>query len=157
MRKFVKALCATAVACTATGSFAALDPFTIPAGIGCQYPLTIQPLEEDPRTLHFTRSGMLVLSGAFGSLQYINANTGKSLTLSSKGAVFRSVDNGDGSSTNTLTGHWTLIWFPGDKPAGIGPSVIEYSGRLVYRQVGDESTLISQDGKEVRDICAALS
>jgi len=154
----VKTLGAIALACASTGSFGqALDPIPFPAGIGCSFPLTIQPLAADPRTVHVTGTGTVVTAGPFGDVQLINANTGKSVSLSSKGAPWRSVENRDGTFTNTFTGHWVIVWFPSDQPAGIGPATIEYVGRLVVRQDGDVSTLVSQQGREVRDICAALS
>jgi len=157
---------AIAVACAATGSFGqSLPPDDIyPAGSECAFNLRVQYLEPDTRKFQEKRNGTLLLTGAFGSLKFINDDTGESITLPSKGAVLRAVPNDANtpplSYTYYLTGHWVLIAFATDKPAGIGPSVIEYTGRLVLLQEGKNylnSTLISQQGRQVTDICAALT
>src|SRR5437879_1540037 len=61
----IKALGAIAVACATTGSFGqALDPFTFPAGVGCDFPLTVQPLAVGTQAIRVeadkTRTGMVV-------------------------------------------------------------------------------------------------
>jgi hypothetical protein len=146
-----------AVALTASSAaFGQLEPSTLPAGLGCTFPLVFQPLAAGHQAVRVERVGMLIIAGQFGTLQISNGNNlDNSLVLPGKGANFFSVDNGDGTQTWTFTGHWVISWFPTDTPAG--PKTIEYVGRLVVRQSGSVSTLISLNGKEVLDICAALS
>jgi hypothetical protein len=156
----VKALGAIAIACSASSSFGqSLAPVVIPQGVGCPFTLSIQQLEPDERRVHPTGTGIVVTAGPFPSVQLMNADTGKSLTLSSKGANKRTGPTSeDGSYTETYTGHWVVVWYPTDQPAGIGPAAIEYAGRLVIVQnrITGASILVSQTGKEVRDLCAAL-
>ena len=159
MRSIVRKLGAAALALSAAGTaLAQLEPFTLPAGVACDFPLTFQPLAPGHQQIRITdqqgRTGTAIFAGQFGTLQVINAATGESLTLPGKGAVNITRDNGDGTQTITLAGHWVVVWFPTDNPAG--PSTIEYVGQVVIRQAGTVSTLVSLKGKQVLDICAAL-
>jgi len=93
-----------------------------------------------------------IVTGTFNSLQFTNLSNQSSVTLPSKGANLM-VDQRTGNYI--LTGHWVLISFPEDIPPG--PSIIEYSGKLVLKPLGGGFTeIVSFNGKVVRDICALL-
>jgi hypothetical protein len=151
MNLFVRTLGAAAVCCATSAAMAQ----SLAAGVGCVFPLEFTSLAAGHQSVRLDKSNVLIFAGQFGTLQVSNPWNQESITLPGKGAVLRSVRNPDGSATNTFTGHWVVSWFPGDNPAG--PQTIEYVGRLTIRQVGEQSTLLSLDGKQVMDICAALS
>jgi hypothetical protein len=140
---------------------------TIPAGLGCEFGLIFEPLEAghqfvrlDRLVADHGRSGILIVAGQFGRLKVSNETTGESLVLPGRGANLMIVNNADGTQTLTFTGYWVISWFPTDTPAG--PSTIQYVGRLVVLNTTLQdgtvvSVLQSVSGKEVLDVCAALS
>ena len=135
-----------------------IPPFTIPAGIACEFQLTLQGLDLGHIQVRdqLGRAGMVITAGKAGALQFINDSTQANLTVPGKGAVSIRVPNGDGTDTLTLTGHWVIVWFPTDNP--VGPSTIQYLGRLVINVApGEIFTLVSLNGQQLTDICAALS
>jgi len=163
-RSFVRMLGGIVFAASATG---AVFGQGLPAGQGCEFGLIFEPLEEGHQFVRLDRleadhgrTGMLILAGQFGRLKVSNESTGESLVLPGRGANLMVVNNSDGTQTLTFTGYWVISWYPTDTPAG--PATIQYVGRLVVLNTTLQdgtvvSTLQSVSGKEVLDVCAALS
>ena len=104
------------------------------------------------------RDGNLVRTleaGRGSDVTLVNTETGASLTLKGNGAVNHTTYNPDGSWTTKLTGHYLLILWPTDFPAG--PSTTLYVGRVTYTSTPDFTfTLVKSSGTQ-RDLCAELS
>jgi len=159
-KAIINPVCALALVLGAAASPARADVF--PAGIACSF--TLETTELQPTKQQFRdaqgRTGVVLYTGQFGTLQFTNKDTGTSITLPGKGANYVATIDTKGNITGfTFTGHWVIIWYPTDI-SPVGPATIEYVGRLVVR-VGPApnfaGTLVSQEGRQVRDICAVLS
>jgi hypothetical protein len=133
-----------------------LDP-----GVACSFGLGIYVTGEFPEGREFRdKNGNLVRllqAGKGVSLTFVNMSTGARFGPIKTGGTVRSVRyNADGTSTETLTGHNLVIFFPTDVPAG--PSTVLYIGRLVYTVNSANppvSTIQSFHGSTL-DICRAL-
>jgi hypothetical protein len=66
----------------------------------------------------------------------------------------RTTANDDGTSTVVLTGHWVLILFPTDIPAG--PSTTLHVGRVVYNDDAGLFTVLEVRGRTT-DLCTILA
>jgi len=160
----VKMLGGIVIAASATGAVFGQGSTAVQ---GCEFGLIFEPLEEGHQFVRLDRleadhgrTGVLIIAGQFGRLRVSNESTGESLVLPGRGANLKIVNNSDGTQTLNLTGYWVISWFPIDTPAG--PSTIQYVGRLVVLNTTLQngtvvSTLQSVSGKEVLDVCAALS
>jgi hypothetical protein len=98
-----------------------------------------------------------LLTGTSGSVVFTNVTSGETFTLRSRGTAIRTTENGDGTNTVEVSGHFVLALFPGDVPAG--PSTTLYEGRVVYTDSLDPAgtdTLLETRGKRT-DICAELA
>jgi hypothetical protein len=135
---------------------------TLPAGLGCSFPLTYTLVGQQPVSKQWKdENGKVVrlLQAGKGTTNTLtNANTGASITLKpSGGSVSRGTLSTDGTFyTYVATGFNTLIWFPSDVPAG--PATTLYIGRVVYTVdiATGTYTLVGTSGKQT-DICALLS
>ena len=139
---------------------AAQEPSVFPAGIACEFELRVESETNPNRVFREWRDsdGNVVRTleaGRGGNVTLVNTETGASLTLKGNGAVNRTTYNPDGSWTTELTGHYVLILWPTDFPAG--PSTTLYVGRVTYTSTPDFTfTLVGSSGTQ-RDLCAELS
>ena len=139
---------------------ASQEPMVFPAGIACEFGLRVESETNPNRVVREWRDsdGNLVRTleaGRGGDVTLVNTETGASLTLKGNGAVNRTTYNPDGSWTTELTGHYVLILWPTDFPAG--PSTTLYVGRVTYTSTPDFTfTLVGSSGTQ-RDLCAELS
>ena len=139
---------------------ASQEPMVFPAGIACEFGLRVESETNPNRVVREWRDsdGNLVRTleaGRGGDVTLVNTETGASLTLKGNGAVNRTTYNPDGSWTTALTGHYVLILWPTDFPAG--PSTTLYVGRVTYTSTLDFTfTLVGSSGTQ-RDLCAELS
>jgi hypothetical protein len=139
---------------------AAQEPMVLPAGQACEFELQIESDTNPNRVFREWRDsdGKLVRTleaGQAGDVTLVNNGTGASLTLEGQGAVNHTTYNPDGSWTTSLTGHYVLIMFPTDIPAG--PSTTLYVGRVTYTSTPNGTfTLVGSSGTQ-RDLCAELS
>lgn len=139
---------------------AAQEPVVFPAGIACEFELRVESETNPNRVFREWRDsdGNVVRTleaGRGGNVTLVNTETGASLTLKGNGAVNRTTYNPDGSWTTELTGHYVLILWPTDFPAG--PSTTLYVGRVTYTSTPDFTfTLVGSSGTQ-RDLCAELS
>lgn len=136
-----------------------LGPITLPAGQGCpDFALTVSGTNSQTRTVEYRKNGNLIRtteSGLGYDLTYTNAATGKSVVYGSDFLVTDTVYHGKGLRTVTSTGHFGIIMFPTDRPAG--PSTTQYVGTVVYSATKtDRFTIISEQGQET-DVCAQLA
>ena len=160
MRRVVAVAALGSVAVIATGvePAAAAEP-DFPAGVACTFPLDVDGV--DNRKVHeFTDANgndVQLITGLAGPVTFTNADTGASLTGPAMGAVWKLVTTPDGRTTTfTATGHFVLILFPTDVPAG--PSTTYYVGRVVFTidNLTGVYTLQETRGRAT-DLCAALS
>ena len=134
-----------------------LDP-----GVACSFGVGIYVTGEFPKDREFKdKNGNLIRllqAGKGVALTFVNLSTGERFGPIKTGGTVRSVRyNADGTSTETLTGHNLVIFFPTDVPAG--PSTILYIGRLVYTVNTANppvSTIQSFHGSTL-DICRELA
>lgn len=84
-----------------------------------------------------------------------NLVAGKSISIRTDGSVTSIKVNPDKTLTYTTTGHFGLIMFPSDVPAG--PSTTQYIGRLIFTvdPVSGVFTVVSASGTSI-DVCEAL-
>jgi hypothetical protein len=100
-----------------------------------------------------------ILAGRAGSVTLTRLDskgddTEITLTVDAKGSAWNIVFNSDGSQTITTHGHLVFFIFPTDVPPG--PASTLYIGRVVFKQVGTFSEILSHTGTTT-DLCAALS
>jgi hypothetical protein len=139
---------------------AAQESTVIPAGIACEFELRVESETNPNRMFREWRDsdGNLVRTleaGRGSDVTLVNTETGESLTLKGNGAVNHTTYNPDGSWTTNLTGHYVLILWPTDIPAG--PSTTLYVGRVTYTSTPDSTfALVGSSGTQ-RDLCAELS
>ena len=165
-RRLAATLSLTALALSLTQVATAAPPtpvetpvLELPAGFGCQFPLTVSATDGMVREVKFLDEDgneVRVISVGTGiSYTYTNVTTGESVTTKASGSAKSTVTNPDGTVTVTATGHNGLIMFPGDIPAG--PTTTVYQGRIVYTiDAYGVWTLLTTSGKS-RDICAELA
>jgi hypothetical protein len=138
--------------------------YDAPAGLFCEFPLRYEGWctrsdcsSSQVSKEFFDRNGVRVRALAAGkgdALRFTNLDTGESLWLKPNGAVNHTTFNADGTSTVTLTGHFVVILFSTDVPAG--PSTTLYVGQVVISIHQDGVwELLSTSGRST-DICAAL-
>lgn len=133
---------------------------TLPAGLACEFDLTVNIDFNDNRVYKewVDENGLpvrMLSAGKGDDLEFINAETGASYPIAGNGSVTHTTINADGSSTNKATGHNVIVLFPTDQPPG--PSTIQYVGQIVYTiDTNGVFTLQKQKGRTI-DICAALS
>lgn len=133
---------------------------TLPAGLACEFDLTVNIDFNDNRVFkEFTdKDGQVVRmisAGKGDDLEFVNTETGATYSIAGNGSVTKTTINHDGSTTNSATGHNVIILFPTDQPPG--PTTTQYIGRVVYTiDTNDVFTLQKVSGRQV-DICAALS
>jgi hypothetical protein len=132
-----------------------LDP-----GIGCDFALRIDSnggkLHEKLFTDKAGNPVRFLSAGKGVVLTYTNVDSGKSVTIRTDGSVTSIRFNPDGTQTWTTTGHFGLVLYPSDVPAG--PSTTQYIGKLVFNvdPATGVFTFVSSTG-QARDICAELS
>jgi hypothetical protein len=142
----------------ATAGVANADTIPLPAGAGCEFPLTVTFEGQNVTTHEFaTNDGTvkILLAGKGNNLTFTNADTGESLFFKSLGYRETTVRNPDGSGTTTSSGTQGIILFPTDSPPG--PSTILIEGRLVYDFTATNDFTVKSVSGNVTDICAALS
>ena len=131
-----------------------------PAGTACEFELRVES-ETNPNRVFREwpdSDGNLIRTleaGRGSDVTFVNTETGASLTLKGNGAVNHTTYHPDGSWTTKLTGHYVLILWPTDTPAG--PSTTLYVGRVTYTSTPDSTfTLVGSSGRQ-RDLCDELS
>lgn len=136
------------------------ESYEFPAGQACSnfgLRLDIWQGAAAPRQVK-DRNGVIraVLAGGGAAFRTTNLLTGKSTTVSAGGASqMVTTYTADGTQKLTLSGHFLLIWFPTDIPAG--PWTSAYTGKLVMTLSPDfVGRLVSLNGA-ARDICTELS
>ena len=105
------------------------------SGGGCFAPFLLMSTASITAKVHeFTDANgndVQLITGLAGPVTFTNTDTGASLTAPARGAVWKLVTTPDGRTTTfTATGHFVLILFPEDVPAG--PSTTLYVGRVVF-------------------------
>ena len=122
----------------------------LPAGLACAgFDLRLE-IWDSPKRVNKTfydKNGdpvRLIGAGRGGAVTLTNLLTGASLSLKPNGAVEHKT-LGDGLQTVVLTGHWVLILFPTDAPAG--PSTTLYVGLVVYTDANGVFTFKGNSGK----------
>ena len=160
MRRVVVAAAVGSVAVIATGvERAAAAERVFPAGVACTFPLDVDGV--DNRKVHeFTDANgndVQLITGLAGPKTFTNTDTGVSLAGAARGAVWKLVTTPDGRTTTfTATGHFVLMLFPGDVPAGL--STTYYVGRVVFTIDNLTGVFTLQEtGGRATDLCAALS
>jgi hypothetical protein len=140
---------------------AAAPNFTIdlPAGVACAgFDLRVEGAGDKRIMREFTdRNGNVVrlLSAGKGfTLTFTNLDTDESLTVQSNGSVERTTVS-DGTSTVVGTGHYVLILFPTDIPAG--PSTTLYVGQVVFTVDANGVFTLQSTSGTTTDICALLA
>jgi hypothetical protein len=122
----------------ATAGVADADTVPLPAGVGCEFPLTVTFEGQNVTRHEFATddgTAKVLLAGKGNNLTFTNEDTGESLFFKSLGYRETTVTNPDGSGTTTSSGTIGLILFPTDSPAG--PSTTLIRGRLVYNFTAD--------------------
>jgi hypothetical protein len=171
VRRFASALMAAGLIAAAAPAVAAppavtppgeredLGPFTIPAGLACDFTLYLSGTGSNASVIDF-ENGRQIVAGKGYLLTYTNVDTGESVTFESNGSVQRtSAPDEDNVVTVTATGSNGLILFDSDaSEISEVPSAIQYTGRIVYTVDLDTEvfTLISASGRQ-RDLCEELS
>jgi hypothetical protein len=134
----------------------------LPKGQACKgFALGVDLRDSRARIKTFTnKAGVVVRTieeGKGYKKTYTNLTTKKSVTFPSKFFSTDTVYQKNGFQTVTSTGHFGLILFPTDVPAG--PSTTEYVGRVVYTinpAPPNVFTLKKVNAKST-DVCAKLS
>ena len=142
----------------ATAGTANATTIALPAGVGCEFALTVTFEGQNVNTHEFTTddgTAKVLLAGKGNDLTFTNEETGESLFFKSLGYRETTVTNPDGSGTTTSSGTVGLILFPTDSPAG--PSTTLIRGRLVYDFTATADFTVKSVSGNVTDICAALS
>jgi hypothetical protein len=157
-RVVVVALVASATIVGTAVERAAAETVEFPAGVACEFPLTVES-SEDTRSVHeFTDANgnaVLLLAGRGTAVTLTNDDTGATLSLPASGAPWRIVSRPDGTTTFTAMGHLVLIMFPTDVPAG--PSTTLYVGRVVFDIDANDVFTLKETRGTATDLCAALS
>jgi hypothetical protein len=137
---------------------AADDPPDFLPGVACTFGLDLDGV--DNRVVHeFTDvdgNDVQLITGLAGPVTFTNVGSGATLTLPARGAAWKIVTSPDGNaSTFTATGHFVLIMFPTDDPAG--PSTTLYVGRVVFTIDNSGVFTLQETRGTATDLCAALS
>lgn len=134
--------------------------FDLPEGLACpDFALRAEGVNSNATFKEFTdedgNTVRIITAGRGYTVTYTNLETSESLTYKSNGfATIATLDPGTGLVTVRSTGHFGLIMFPTDVPAG--PSTTQYVGTVVYTMdPNGVFTILSTSGTEV-DVCAAL-
>ena len=156
----VVAVVASATLFGTAGGRAAAATTPFPAGIACEFPLTLEGGDDTRHVHEFTDADgdvvRVLLAGRGTAVTLTNEDTGASLALPANGAPWSISNHPDGTSTYTTMGHLVLIMFPSDEPAG--PSTTLYVGRVVFDV--DNTTgvfTLRQARGTATDLCAVLS
>jgi hypothetical protein len=138
---------------------AADDPPDFEPGVACTFGLNLDGV--DNRNVHeFTDvhgNDVQLITGLAGPVTFTNVVSGAALTLQARGAAWKIVTSADKKTTTfTATGHFVLILFPTDVPAG--PSTTLYVGRVVFTIDNSSGVFTLQETRgTATDLCAALS
>jgi hypothetical protein len=132
------------------------QPFTIPAGSACTFPLHGEPVinQEVTKTFPPEPNGDVkqIVTGRL-VFELTNLDTHKSMTVNISGPVF-AIFHPDGSITGDLGGISLNLFGPTDIPPA---TAFINSGRVVINVTSSgQLILVSQSGHE-EDVCAALS
>ena len=155
----IAAVASAALIGTVVQSAAADDPPDFSPGVACTFGLDLDGV--DNRVVHdFTDvdgNDVQLITGLAGPVTFTNAESGATLTLPARGAAWKIVTSPDGNaSTFTATGHFVLILFPTDNPAG--PSTTLYVGRVVFTIDNSSGVFTLQETRgTATDLCEALS
>ena len=134
--------------------------YDLSAGLACPgFDLLVDLTKSQTSTKTFTtKYGVKVRSIEAGKgyiRTYTNKTTGKKVVFPSKHFSADTTFDKNGLGTVTSTGHFGLIMFPTDVPAG--PSTTEYVGRVVYTATpANDFTILSVRAKAI-DVCAKLA
>jgi hypothetical protein len=133
----------------------------LPAGTACAgFDLQVQASggEHYVSKQFYNKNGDLLRllgAGKGVELTFTNLSSGGTLKTPANGSVSHVTPNPNGSSTLVTTGHFLIIFFPTDVPAG--PSTKIYIGQAVVAiDAYGNYTLLKASGQST-DICAALS
>jgi hypothetical protein len=126
------------------------------AGVACDFPLTYEATGGNQQVHTIPgQNGTMILAGTGTAVTFTNDSTGKTFTLRSNGAVLKTTTYPDGSTSNVGTGHYVLILFPTDVPAG--PSTTLYVGRVTWTADAASNFVVTGHSGTTKDICAALA
>jgi hypothetical protein len=132
----------------------------LPEGQACpDFALRAEGVNSNATVKEFTdkdgNTVRVITAGRGYTVTYTNLETSESLTYKANGfATIATLDPGTGLVTVRSTGHFGLIMFPTDVPAG--PSTTTYVGTVVYTvDPNGVFTILSTSGTKV-DVCAAL-
>ncbi|WP_210481324.1 hypothetical protein [Naasia sp. SYSU D00948] len=130
-----------------------------PAGVACEFAVTVEIEGGNARTRDFfDEDGNIVrtlVTGRGDDLTFINAETGESLVLAFRGAAQRVTYHPDGTQTVVASGHVVLILFPTDVPAG--PTTTLYAGRIEFTIDAAGVFTLQRTSGTSTDLCAALA
>lgn len=132
-------------------------PYFFDPGVACDFPLGYEVTQASDHRVHVETKGRIIDAGKGYALRLINGWTGATLDLKGNGAVsIQTVTpQPDGSSLTKLLGHWILIMYPTDVPAG--PSTTLYTGQVTFTTDANFVTTIKKTAGSKTDLCAALS
>lgn len=130
------------------------------AGLACPgFALHIDLTNSQTHTKTFTTKGGVkvrtIEAGKGYDRTYINKTSGKRAFFPSKFFSADTTFNKRGLATVTSTGHFGIIMFPTDIPAG--PSTTEYVGRVVYTATPTNDFHILSVRAKAIDVCAKLA
>lgn len=133
--------------------------FDLPKGLACpDFDLLVDLTGSHTRTKTFTtKDGATVRTIEAGKgydRKYTNKFTKKSVYFPSKTYSADTTFDENGLRTITSTGHFGIIMFPSDVPAG--PSTTEYVGRVVHTATPNEDFHIIEVHAKTIDVCAIL-
>jgi hypothetical protein len=151
---------ATAILLGGAASTASAADFEFPAGVACDFSLSLDGGAFPPERKIFTDPDgkpIVVLSaGKSGAVTYTNLETNEFLTFPSRGTALRDTTQSDGTHLLEFSGNVGILLFPSDNPAG--PSTTQINGRLVlsFNPTTGFTEVLKQQGNQI-DVCAGLS
>jgi hypothetical protein len=137
---------------------AAADQIQLPAGTACQFPVLLDTGPDSRNSHTFTDADgnvRMIVAGLANSVTLTNLDTDAALSFPATGAMWNIVMRPDGTSTFTANGHFVLILFPTDVPAG--PSTTRYVGHVVFTIDANNNFTLQRTNGTATDLCAALS
>ena len=138
------------------------DPVTIPAGVVCDFDLTVgEVVNNGTFTTFFDKQGVPRWTHGSGKLvwRYTNEVTHRSIDVNISGPG-KTVEGDDGVVHIDGTGPWGLLFFPGDDPGPLGPApgafIVTGHMQLEFDTNTGVFTLVGYTGK-AQNVCTLLS
>jgi hypothetical protein len=155
MRRFFTLAVVLVLGLSLAAPVAAAPAFVFDPGVACAFGLGIDFGDGGPQNAHEFKDGRLLSAGRGNALTFTNMDTKATFSTRATGSSSWTVENPDGSTTQTLIGQWLVILFPTDVPPG--PSTTIYVGRVVVDIATDGVWTIESVSGTTTDVCAALS